>query len=78
MHAPALTVYVLEWKSHHSAVSRIFRNIAVLKQSTEWVEEVEEGEDGQPRTRRFTRPKLDFVIGPVSLKRKNSRRVYTT
>mmetsp|Transcript_19893 Transcript_19893/g.48838 ORF Transcript_19893/g.48838 Transcript_19893/m.48838 type:complete len:290 (+) Transcript_19893:126-995(+) len=39
-------------------------NIAVLKQSTEWVEEIEEGEDGQPRTRRFTRPKLDFVIGP--------------
>lgn len=48
-------------------VSCIDRNIAVIKHSTEWVEVTEEGEDGQPRIRRFTRPKLDFVIGPVRL-----------
>eukprot|EP00934_Nitzschia_sp_Nitz4_P001065 Nitzschia sp. Nitz4//scaffold1_size375055//293179//297150//NITZ4_000316-RA/size375055-processed-gene-0.459-mRNA-1//-1//CDS//3329541165//1065//frame0 len=39
-------------------------NMAVLKQSTEWVEEEEEDEAGNVRTRRVTRPKLDFVVGP--------------
>jgi len=41
-------------------------NMAVLKQSTEWVEEDEEDENGEVRTRRFTRPRLDVVVGPVS------------
>jgi hypothetical protein len=40
-------------------------NMAILKQSTEWVEEVTEDENGETKTRRFTRPKLDFVVGPV-------------
>ena len=42
-------------------------NMAVLKQSTEWVEEEveEDGNDGD-KTRRFTRPKLDIIVGPVS------------
>eukprot|EP00980_Cylindrotheca_fusiformis_P023839 scaffold11043_cov122-Cylindrotheca_fusiformis.AAC.6 len=39
-------------------------HMAILKQSTEWVEEVEEDENGEARTRRFTRPKLDMVMGP--------------
>jgi hypothetical protein len=42
-------------------------NMAVLKQSTEWVEEVEEDGNGGEKIRRFTRPKLDIVVGPVSL-----------
>lgn len=42
-------------------------NMAVLKQSTEWVEEVEENEDDVEKIRRFTRTKLDIVVGPVSL-----------
>ena len=41
-------------------------NMAVLKQSTEWVEEEEEDENGEVRTRRVTRPRLDVVVGPVS------------
>ena len=42
-------------------------NMAILKQSTEWVEEVDEdGTDGDPKIRRFTRPRLDIVVGPVS------------
>ncbi len=44
-------------------------NMAVLKQSTEWVEEEEEDESGEVRTRRFTRPRLDVVVGPVSTRR---------
>jgi hypothetical protein len=42
-------------------------NMAVLKQSTEWVEEVEQDENNVEKIRRFTRPKLDIVVGPVSL-----------
>ena len=38
----------------------------VLKQSTEWVEEVEEDENGESKTTRFTRPRLDVMVGPVS------------
>jgi hypothetical protein len=41
-------------------------NMAVLKQSTEWVEEEEEDENGELRTKRVTRPRLDVVVGPVS------------
>jgi hypothetical protein len=50
-------------------------NMAVLKQSTEWVEEVEEDGNGTEveKTRRFTRPKLDIVVGPVSLLSKKKR-----
>ena len=40
--------------------------MAVLKQSTEWVEEVEQDEEGEETVRRFTRPRLDIVVGPVS------------
>jgi hypothetical protein len=44
-------------------------NMAVLKQGTEWVEEVEDAGDGtEPTVRRFTRPRLDIVVGPVSEK----------
>ena len=42
-------------------------NMAVLKQSTEWVEEQVEDEHGELKTKRFTRPRLDFVVGPVRL-----------
>ena len=48
-------------------------NMAVLKQSTEWVEEVEEDEDDVEKIRRFTRPKLDIVVGPVSLLKRRKR-----
>ena len=41
-------------------------HMAVLKQSTEWVEEEEEDEDGEVVTRRYTRPRLDCIVGPVS------------
>ena len=42
-------------------------NMAILKQSTEWVEEVDDAGDGsEPTVRRFTRPRLDIVVGPVS------------
>lgn len=41
-------------------------NMAILKQSTEWVEEEEEDENGEVRTKRFTRPRLHVVVGPVS------------
>jgi hypothetical protein len=40
--------------------------MAVLKQSTEWVEETVEDENGETKIKRFTRPRLDFVVGPVS------------
>jgi hypothetical protein len=40
-------------------------NMAVLKQTQEWVEEVEEDEEtGEQKTRRFTRPKLQWMMGP--------------
>jgi len=40
-------------------------NIAVLKQSNEWVtEEVADEETGRTKTKRYTRPRLDFVAGP--------------
>lgn len=39
-------------------------NMAILRQSTEWVEEEEEDETGEVKPRRFTRPKLDLVAGP--------------
>jgi hypothetical protein len=43
-------------------------NMAVLKTSQEWVEEVENSEaaepSSQPSLRRFSRPRLDVVIGP--------------
>lgn len=41
-------------------------NMAILKQSTEWVETEEVDETGGTRARRFTRPRLEFVVGPVS------------
>ena len=42
-------------------------NMAVLKQSNEWVtEEVPDEENGGTKTERSTRPKLDIVVGPVS------------
>ena len=39
-------------------------NMAVFKQSTEWVDEVIEDENGETTTQRSTRPKLHCVIGP--------------
>ena len=40
-------------------------NMAVLKTSQEWVEEIELDEETNERTvRRFTRPRLDIVVGP--------------
>jgi hypothetical protein len=40
-------------------------NMAVLSQSTEWVEQVEEDEEtGEEKIKRFTRPKLNIVLGP--------------
>ena len=39
-------------------------NMAVLKQTTEWVEEEEIDENGDSRIRRFTRPKLQIIVGP--------------
>jgi hypothetical protein len=39
-------------------------NMAVLRQSTEWVEEVVEDDNGEATTKRVTRPRLDFVAGP--------------
>lgn len=40
-------------------------NIAVLKQSNEWItEEVPDEENGGTKIERSTRPRLDFVVGP--------------
>lgn len=40
-------------------------NMAVLKASQEWVEEVElDEETGQPTVRRYARPRIDVVVGP--------------
>jgi len=40
-------------------------NLAVLRSSHEWVEEIEEDEEtGERVSRRHTRPKLDVVVGP--------------
>lgn len=42
-------------------------NMAVLKESNEWItEEVPDLENGGTKTVRSTRPKLEFVAGPVS------------
>lgn len=47
-------------------------NMAILKQSNEWVtEEVPDEENGGTKTERSTRPKLDFVVGPVSAINRN-------
>jgi hypothetical protein len=44
-------------------------NMAILRQSTEWVEQEEEDETtGEMKPTRFTRPRLDFVVGPVSIR----------
>ena len=57
-------------------------NMAVLKQSTEWVtEEVPDEENptsNTMKTKRYTQPRLDFVVGPVSWKRdeKSNFRIY--
>jgi hypothetical protein len=41
-------------------------NMAVLHSSVEWVEEVEEDEEtGETKTRRYSRPKLNWVVGPL-------------
>jgi len=40
-------------------------NMAILKQSQEWVEEIQEDEEtGQDTKRRFTRPRFDCIVGP--------------
>jgi hypothetical protein len=40
-------------------------NMAVLRASSEWVETVDEDEEtGERTTRRYTRPRLDCVVGP--------------
>ena len=39
-------------------------NMAVLRQSQEWVEAQEEDENGGMKTSRYTRPRLDCVVGP--------------
>ena len=39
-------------------------NMAVLRQSQEWVEAQEEDENGDLKTSRYTRPRLDCVVGP--------------
>jgi hypothetical protein len=40
-------------------------NMAVLHSSAEWVEEMEEDEEtGEKQVRRFTRPRLNIVVGP--------------
>jgi len=40
-------------------------NMVVLKSSQEWVEEIQEDEEtGEHTSRRYTRPKLDVVVGP--------------
>jgi hypothetical protein len=40
-------------------------NMAVLHSSTEWVEEMEQDEEtGEKQVRRFTRPRLNIVVGP--------------
>jgi hypothetical protein len=49
------------------ACSRFGRvgNMVVLRSSTEWVEEVEEGDGGEEqKVRRYPRPRLDCVVGP--------------
>ena len=39
-------------------------NMAVLRQSTEWVDEMVQDENGETTSKRFTRPRLDVVVGP--------------
>ncbi|KAG7356333.1 DHHC palmitoyltransferase [Nitzschia inconspicua] len=39
-------------------------NMAVLRQSTEWVDELVEAENGETTTMRVMRPRLDVVVGP--------------
>ena len=41
-------------------------NMVVLNASTEWVEEVEQDEEtGEEKVTRYTRPKLNWVVGPL-------------
>lgn len=54
--------------------------MTILKQSTEWItEEVpdEENPEGGTKTNRFTQPRLDFVVGPVSVEIKIMHYAYT-
>jgi len=54
------SAYVCAWMG----ASRV-GNMAVLKQSQEWVEEfVQDEETGETVTRRYSRPRLDVVVGP--------------
>ena len=54
------SAYICAWMG----ASRV-GNMAVLKQSQEWVEEITVDEEtGQTVTRRYTRPRLDVVVGP--------------
>lgn len=39
-------------------------NMAVLKQSTEWVDEIVEDENGETTSKRVARPRLEIVVGP--------------
>jgi hypothetical protein len=40
-------------------------NLVILRQSTEWVEEVEEDEEsGEQTRRRYARPRLECIMGP--------------
>jgi hypothetical protein len=58
-----MSAYVCPW----FGASRV-GNMAVLKTSQEWVEEVEHPDaadpSGPPTVRRFSRPRLDVVVGP--------------
>lgn len=41
-------------------------NMVVLSSTTEWVEEVEQDEEtGEEKVTRYTRPKLNWVVGPL-------------
>ena len=52
------------WFCHRIGAGRV-GNMAVLHQTQEWVEELEEDEEtGEQRTKRHTRPKLVWLMGP--------------